>query len=347
MTPRPTNRRTMRRQRGMTLIEIMIALGISAILLTGLLQVFISSKQSYRVTEASARLQENGRFAVSFLTDDLRMAGYTGCYKGLPANVESILNTPNNYNWDFSKALDGNEATGGGWTPALDASIAGLPLADTDVVIMRGLSNDGITLVSPYSDSGQLFVDPAANNVQDGDILMVTDCLNASMFQVTNQQVVGGKVNLVHSNAGGWVPGNTGPLLTNSFGADAQLARFVTNIFYIGTGASGEPALFQRSLGTNGTMTDQELVEGVENMQVLYGEDTDSDDVANRYVTADNVVDFAKVASVRISLLLRTDDAIASAAQTYTYNGANVTAADLRIRRVFTTTIKLRNRGQT
>ena len=39
--------------------------------------------------------------------------------------------------------------------------------------------------------------------------------------------------------------------------------------------------------------------------------------------------------------------AVASAAQTYTYNGANVTAADLRIRRAFTTTIKLRNRGKT
>jgi type IV pilus assembly protein PilW len=330
MTTKATNR-TMHRQRGLTLIEIMIALGISIILMTGLLQVFISSKQSYRLTEASARLQENGRFAVSFLTDDLRMAGYTGCYRGLPSNVESILNNPTAYNWDFSKALDGNEATGGGWSPALDASIAGLVLPDTDVVIMRGLSNDGISLVAPYSDSGQLFVDPAADNVQDGDILMVTDCLNASMFQATNQQVVGGRVNLVHSNAGGWVPGNTGPLLSNSFGADAQLARFVTNIFYIGTGASGEPALFRRSLGNSGVMTDQELVEGVENMQVVYGEDTDND----------------KVSSVRISLLLRTDDAIASAAQTYTYNGANVAAADLRIRRVFTTTIKLRNRGQT
>lgn len=343
MTTRPTSGR----QRGMTLIEIMIALGISAILLTGLLQVFISSKQSYRVTEASARLQENGRFAMNFLTDDLRMAGYTGCYNGLPANVETILNNPNAYSWDFSKALDGNEANGGGWSPALDPSITGQVLPNTDVVIMRGLSNDGISLVAPYSDSAKLFVDQAANNIQDGDILMVTDCINASMFQVTNQQISGGKVNIVHSNAGAWVPGNTGPLLSNSFGADAQLARFVTNVYYIGTGASGEPALFRRSLGTSGAMSSQELVEGVENMQVLYGEDTDNDDVANRYVTADNVVDMANVSSLRISLLLRTDDAIASAAQTYAYDGANVTAADLRIRRVFTTTIKLRNRGKT
>ena len=127
MTTTLTNRRLARRQLGMTLIEIMIAVGISAILLTGLLQVLISSKQSYRVTEASARLQENGRFAVGFLAEDVRMAGYTGCYSGAPTNIESILNTPNNFNWNFNNNLEGNEAMGGGaWSPALDASLAGL-----------------------------------------------------------------------------------------------------------------------------------------------------------------------------------------------------------------------------
>ena len=346
MTTTLTNRRLARRQLGMTLIEIMIAVGISAILLTGLLQVLISSKQSYRVTEASARLQENGRFAVGFLAEDVRMAGYTGCYSGAPTNIESILNTPNNFNWNFNNNLEGNEAMGGGaWSPALDASLAGQVTDGTDVIVMRGLADDGISLVDPYSDSGQVFVDPAVNNVNVGDILMVTDCSQASMFQVTNEQLAGGKLNIVHSNGGG-PPGNTGPLLGKDYGADAQLARFVTNVYFIGTGASGEPALFRQTLGTAGAMVAQELVEGVENMQILYGEDTDADDIANRYVTADNVADMTKVASVRISLLLRTDDAIASAAQTYAYDGANVTAGDLRIRRVFTTTVKLRNRGK-
>jgi len=346
MTTNPTNCRLARRQHGMTLVEIMIALGISAILLTGLIQVFISSKQTYRVTEDSARLQESGRFAVSFLAEDVRMAGYTGCYTGVPTNIESILNTPNNFSWNFNNNLEGNEAMGGGaWSPALDASLAGQVLDGTDVIIMRGLSDDGISLVDPYSDSGQLFVDPAVNNVNIGDILMVTDCSQASMFQVTNEQLAGGKLNIVHSNGGG-PPGNSGPLLGKSYGADAQLARFVTNVYFIGTGASGEPALFRQTLGNAGAMVAQELVEGVEDMQILYGEDTNADNIANRYVTADNVGNMTNVASVRISLLLRTDDAIASGAQTYAYNGANVTAGDLRIRRVFTTTVKLRNRGK-
>ncbi len=332
-------------QRGMTLIEILIALAISIVLLTGVMQIFISSKQSYRVLEATSRLQENGRFSIGFLTEDLRMAGYTGCYSGNAVGINNILNNPADYKWDFNTPLEGNEWNGGGWTPALDPLISGDVLNNTDVFVARGLATDGINLVNPFSDAAQLFVDPANNNVNDGDILMVTDCTNASIFQTTNQQLTAGgtRLNIVHS-AAAMAPGNTGPQLTNSFGVDAQLARFVSNVYYIATGASGEPALFRQSL-VGAVMVEQELVDGVENMQVSYGEDTDNDGIANRYVGADNVVAMVNVASVRISLLLRTADNIASSAQTYTYDGVDVVAGDLRIRRVFTTTVKLRNRG--
>lgn len=331
-------------QQGMTLVEIMIALAISTILLTGVIQIFISSKQSYLLLDANSRVQENGRFTIDYLASDLRMTGFTGCYRGTAASVENILNDQTNFNWDLANPLEGNEWTGAGWAPALDAAIAGQVLENTDVLITRSMDTDGISLVSPFSNSAQLFVDPANNNINDGDILMVTDCDSASMFQVTNQQVTGGGtlVNIVHSNAV-MSPGNAGSLLANSYGADAELARFVTNVYYIGTGASGEPALFRQRLAGNALQA-QELVEGVENMQILYGEDLDGDNIANRYVTADNA-NMANVTSVRVSLLLRSTDNVTSAPQTYTYEGTDITATDRRIRRVFTTTIKLRNRG--
>ena len=90
----------------------------------------------------------------------------------------------------------------------------------------------------------------------------------------------------------------------------------------------------------------QELVDNVENLQILYGVDTDGDGIANRYVRAhETAAGMTDVVSIRASLLLRTENNIASAAQTYAYNGANVTATDLRVRRVFTNTVKVRNRG--
>lgn len=71
--------KTSSNQQGMTLIEIMIALLIGAFLLTGIIQIFISSRQSYRMQENMSRLQENGRFALEFLTRDIRMTGFWGC----------------------------------------------------------------------------------------------------------------------------------------------------------------------------------------------------------------------------------------------------------------------------
>ena len=49
-------------------------------------------------------------------------------------------------------------------------------------------------------------------------------------------------------------------------------------------------------------------MEGVESMEILYGVDTDGDDAANYYVTADAVADWAQVVSVRVSLLVATID---------------------------------------
>jgi type IV pilus assembly protein PilW len=115
-------------------------------------------------------------------------------------------------------------------------------------------------------------------------------------------------------------------------------------------GVSASKALYQNTTGF-------EIVEGVENMQILYGVDSeitvadpDGDGVANYYLpgTVANfpaAVDWAKVVSVRISLLLQTiDDNIASRPLPYTYNGGTTTPADHRIRRIYNSTFALRNR---
>ena len=68
---------TIPRQKGISLIEIMVALTISLVLLAGLIQVFVSSKKTYQVQNSVGRLQENGRFALDILTRNLRQAGYS------------------------------------------------------------------------------------------------------------------------------------------------------------------------------------------------------------------------------------------------------------------------------
>ena len=356
MNTRRNGSAPLRRQRGLGLIEIMVALAISAVLLTGVVQIFLSSKLSYRVADANARVQEGGRFAVNFISEDLRMAGYLGCFRSDISIIENGLNSPSAFGWDLGKPLEGHDGDGGSWSPPLPAELVGRVLPGTDVVVSRGLASDGIRLVPPYpsggpGSAGQLFVNPAGDNLSTADIVMVTNCRNGSIFQITNKQNAGGKINIVYSAGtgcggipGGCVPGNDDPKLSYRYGADAEIARLRTSVYYVGNNAAGEPALFSMQLGNNGALQPQELVAGVEDLQVLYGEDLNDNGIANRYARA-HEVNMENVVSVRYSLLLRSEDNITGEPQVYLYNGEEHTAADRRLRRVFGSTVKLRNRG--
>lgn len=76
-------------QRGLTLIEIMVALVLSLFLIAGVIQLFLGSKQTYRFHDALSRLQENGRFALDSMTRDIRMAGFC-----IPPNCSSLPPPP-------------------------------------------------------------------------------------------------------------------------------------------------------------------------------------------------------------------------------------------------------------
>lgn len=65
--------------RGVSLIELMIALVIASLLILGLVEVFSASRTAYQLSEGLARVQENGRFAVDYIQRDFRLAGHMGC----------------------------------------------------------------------------------------------------------------------------------------------------------------------------------------------------------------------------------------------------------------------------
>ena len=220
------------KQQGMTLIEIMISLLIGVFLIGGVLQIFINARQTYRMQENLSGMQENGRFALSFLGNDIRMADFREC-----PTVPSVA------------------------TAVVGTNDSGLNGSDTVTVTWQ----DNLCGVA------------------------------------TNTQ---------------------------------------TRTFSIKAGASGQPALFS---GVN-----NELIEGMENMQILYGEDTDADNTPNYYVPAGTVgLNMDQVISVRIRLVaVSLEDNLTSqpVAYTYNYNGTPTTPTDRKLRRVFTSTIVLRNR---
>lgn len=79
-----------KRQNGLSLIELMVALALGLVLMVGVLQVFLTTRQTYANSEAMTRLQDNGRFALEMIAGSARNAGYTDP----KARAESHLTTP-------------------------------------------------------------------------------------------------------------------------------------------------------------------------------------------------------------------------------------------------------------
>ncbi len=349
------------RQNGLTLVEIMVAVALSVILLAGVIQIFVGTKGTYRLQDNMSRLQENGRFALNYLTRDVRMAGYKGCTNF--GEVTNTLNDKTELAYDFEVGLTGFNDVGA--SPPAILSAAGItPAPGTDVIVIRR-DKDQPTRVTKNNSSAQIFAEATSevkggcsdgtdkiSGICQGDILMVSDCVKSRVFQAGNITVTGGtEANITHPSSGD--PGNTpsswggaSAPANEQFDEDAEIVRIGTFVYFVSVRADGMPVL-NRYDGA----TVSELVEGAEDLQIDYGEDTDQDRTADVYRTADAVVDWSQVVSARIHLLLRSNDNnLADSPTAYTFNGAKVTAtslpsSDRYLRREFTATVTVRNRA--
>ncbi|WP_149135425.1 PilW family protein [Cupriavidus campinensis] len=134
------------------------------------------------------------------------------------------------------------------------------------------------------------------------------------------------------------------------------------SVFFVANNAAGKPTLMckyrQRTAGEESltTYVTQELVTGVENMQLLYGISTNSDDVPDKYVRAEDMteLEWFHIMAIKLSIVVRADNASADAAGTGAiqmfgslYNGADGTFTPTQdtqaARRLFTTTLQVRN----
>lgn len=332
-----------RLQCGFTLVELMVAMLISLLLMGGVIQVFSSSSKSYRNHEGLSRIQENGRFAMEFLSRDIRMADFWGCANGL-GKVQNNLNPAGTgYSTQHDFGTGGVLGTDGGGNVA-------------DSILMRGAFGTGLTIQPPFGPQANSNVKTTVNNgLAQGDIIIISDCTAADIVQLTNSNpdTTG---TLVHNTGSTESPGNYNPptatgtcssghCLSKVYGDDGQIFGVRSVAYSIANNATtGQPGLYRDSGGGLGP---QELVDGVANMQILYGEDTDADGTANYYVPASSVADMEAVVSLKISLLVQSyEDNLADTPMTYTYNGATTTAGDNRLYQVFNSTVTVRNRVQ-
>lgn len=357
-------------QGGITVIEILISLLLGMLVIAAVLQLFVSSKVTYNIQDAFGRLQENGRFAAQLLESELRMAGHTGCSTRITV-YETNLNNSNAFPYRISNAgnnlgIEGFEAngtgvgdsysittftpatTGGAWAPTLPtADVGAVVVPGTDAVVVRYFSPATARLTT--SNSGSNLVVESNTTLEDDDIAAVTDCVKASLFQVTDVSGTGSTRTIQHVG-GGTAPGNAVPtwvLPQQQYSAGGEVSALNTVFFYIGQNPRGEPSLYRQRLEGGTLAPAEELVEGVESLQLTYGEDTNGDLAADVYRTANSVADWGSVVSIRAAMLVRSPGAAASDTDSGSYGllGTQVDPVDdRRLRRVFATTVSLRNR---
>jgi len=334
---------------GYTLIELMIAMVLGLFLMVGVFQLNASNKKTSRLQDSLTETQKNGRFSIDTISYAIKTAGYSGFYLDLSSGVENILNTPTDVSWDVSKPLSGynnvnNADTYGGVTGFVQG---------TDVLLLKGMSQKSVPVLSHAAQD--TLVVATDNAFAAGDILVVSDLDQASVFQVSTAAIAGSQTTL-GIVTGGATPGNMANL-ANNYNVQAEVGKLETRMFYIKNGLNGRPSLFKTTLFNNSgvaQLQEIELASNISNLQVVYSLDTNGDKVIDAKQNAASIVDWNQVIGATIALLVesnndnvmpeKTSFSFDEAQATFTRDATASATADRRLKRVFRAYIPLRNR---
>ncbi|WP_444959294.1 PilW family protein [Microbulbifer sp. ZKSA002] len=327
-------------QRGLSLVELMIGILLGSLLLLGVLQIFQSNSDTFRMQDGFSRVQENGRFAVDLLSKEIRLADYWGCAPDQDS-IENRLDTTDAFltsiGSDGVQGVDNASGITVGTTNVLDGS---------DVLILGGV-------IDACGGSGRM-LDPSGGDlvvssncpVEAGDVVLVSTCINGDIFTITNIDAAVGAGNrtLKHdvSATSGWV-NNQSDALQEVYGADASIFQPYQKTYFVAVNTAGTNSLFVSD--ENGSV--QELVPGIEDMQVSYGRDTTGSGIVDTWQGASaTLTEMSEVVAIKLELLVASDSNASVDSQTISrLDGSETEYIDGRIRKLYVATVKVRNRG--
>ncbi len=351
------------RQQGFSLIELMIAMVVGLVLMTGVISVFSSSQKSFNLTQEISTIQESARFALSAISHDIRMGSFQGC--AMASQSSAIIRTTSTITDDFLKnSIRGSEINGATASPQLPLELQTLdpaPRSGSDILMVQYASATTSRLAADMTTTSDTINMVNNNtNLSSGDLAIISDCEVADLFTVTN--LAG---NVIQHQATGNTSGNLSKAYkpgTISSSDTTRVAKFNYTVYYIGdSGRTNEAGNTIYSLYSYDMVAIKngddpaELIEGIENMQLLYGVAETNGLV--KYVSADSS-DFepSDVTSIQVGLLIGSIEELAENEDTQTYQLLNAEIAptgggtaithpkDYKIRMAFNTTVKIRNR---
>lgn len=297
-------------QRGMSLVEMMVALVLGLIVILAAGGSFLASQKVTRQAQALSRNQESSRLAFEMISRDARVAGANPCSAATqPIN---ILNSGTTNAW-WDQWMDGLHGYDGGVASPGLASGAGVGdrIASAPVLDIYTADDQLSNLGGAMAMSNNAVPLPAGVGARytSGDLMVVCDTTLAFLFQATGVTTN----SIVHGAAAG-APGNCSGAFSASdictstsdghrFGWDAQVGRATGYRWYLGTNEDGTQSLWRARLtnrttgATPSIVSRQEIARGVESFNVEYLVKGGAD-----YTNAAGVTDWGEVGSIRVSL---------------------------------------------
>lgn len=301
-----TPRAGRRRQRGLTLIEFMISMTIGLFMVAIIASLIASQSANRAEVDRSGRMIENGRYSVKTIADELPMAGYWGELSAAPADLPIAAPMPDPCVLTLANQTLLSQLHVQGYN---DPAPADLPSCisqhqpGTDILVLR-------------------HADPVTSTLETAGVPDMAKLVAGQLYLQTGVSAGGSNFSgiLGLGTADAVANGNLFPLKKKDKVTRATVRRVVVRIFYVarcsvesggncdaGDGGNPIPTLKMRELTAAGWSTPVTIAEGIENMQVEYGLDTDNDGTPN----GDDVAsvptpdDWKNVMTVKLHLLAR------------------------------------------
>lgn len=311
-------------EQGFSLVELMIALVLGLFIIGGVISVFIGSSRSFNSNEALSRVQENGRFALEMIAQDLRNTGYKGsCF----VNVTEVIDTADS-NYE-AEAYDLNDPIRGWADDTGEFFVGDLTnyQVGTDILIVKHAAESAGAVLSANVDSTDTTF-PTIGGETPGAIIVLSDAVGCDIFQ---NMAASDTADLQRGTVGQSIDNKTvaAQALSHSYlsGGSTDVLLFSSTLYYIGSGLTSSSALRSVSYD-NGVANDQELVEGVDNLAVSYALVSGAGPALDYSNTAAQITvgnDWDDVVAVRVTVNVQ---------------------GDQNISHQFSTTVALRNRLQ-
>ena len=330
------------KQSGLSLIELMVAITIFALITISVLTMYTNTSKNYTKDDVIARMQENGRFAIRMIAKDALLvdywAGYLSPNTGIN-NPTTALTAGNDCGIDILASQTAimyymYNSAGGTGQPMFNPTTATGCNGATGIV--GGTLRANTNAVAFKTASSDLDATPDKKNVYIYSSGSDSGCI------LDNDDTASGAEKCGLSGGAFWqykpvlyvirddtVDGNTVPVLCR---------------LQLKTADDSTPRSEGDALTLN-PATDC-LAEGIEQIHLEFGYDSDEDLTANQYISDIIATQAELVVSIRIYLLVRSATADWSYTNSKTYNMGSMTMGpfnDNYYRRVYSTTVMLRN----